>query len=430
MIQNRPIRRLSIMDSFTHPRTLEFVRSGTILTQTVSTNSMSPFPRLRRTLRITLFAVLGLILAVAAYVPIQQRILRWRAEHLLADIRSLELGKSTWDDTQKIMHRWGAWGFYQGSCTRDRCSYQIYLPDTYERLEGILPSGCCDWMLRSYQFLGGRNSFTLARLEVISGLVWGKDFALAVRVPKGKAADEPEYELVASAATVWRTEHFYQSGRIVHPEYFIGRPGACEGCEAMDAMYTPFAEPGQINSLLDFNLDCLTRRSPCQKQVDIMPSVWRRLELEKQDAKRKDITIETPTDSCSLSPEFLGRDRANVAVGEVASMRLIPDDRESRVEVGFYLSDRLKRAAFWNVDEVYRAVLPRSAIQSKDGSGNVAFAPGHKLILTFRSPYEVEPRNSLDLDPCEVIPFTEPNLAHVKDGIMRDIFPESTVKWP
>ncbi len=63
-------------------------------------------------LRFAGIAVCALMIALAALIVIQQHILGWRAERLLADVRALDLGKSTWVDAQSIMTRWGAWGFY------------------------------------------------------------------------------------------------------------------------------------------------------------------------------------------------------------------------------------------------------------------------------------------------------------------------------
>jgi hypothetical protein len=65
-------------------------------------------------LRAALLAVMILMLVLCAYIPIQQQILRHRAEKLLADIRILQLRKSTWADAQILMKRWGAWGHYEG----------------------------------------------------------------------------------------------------------------------------------------------------------------------------------------------------------------------------------------------------------------------------------------------------------------------------
>jgi hypothetical protein len=85
-------------------------------------------------LRLTGFALLALIAGLAVFVQIQQHILRWRAERLLADMREMQSHKSAWADAQKIMTRWGAWGSCEGSCTREKCGYTIVLEDTLSTL--------------------------------------------------------------------------------------------------------------------------------------------------------------------------------------------------------------------------------------------------------------------------------------------------------
>jgi hypothetical protein len=56
------------------------------------------------------WVALSLVLIAFLAVQIQQRMLRWRAERLLAEIHQTRLYQSTWADAQQLMHRWGAWG--------------------------------------------------------------------------------------------------------------------------------------------------------------------------------------------------------------------------------------------------------------------------------------------------------------------------------
>lgn len=128
---------------------------------------MASYVRWGRFFRIAGIAILAPIVCLAAVVPIQQRILRRRAERLLADIREIQMGKSTWTDAQRLMNRWGRWGKWEGPCDARSCDYQIVLQDashtypTYfltakgleirtERHEYHL------WQRRLYSLLGGR----------------------------------------------------------------------------------------------------------------------------------------------------------------------------------------------------------------------------------------------------------------------------------
>ena len=70
--------------------------------------------------RIVLFAgglFLSLLLITFLIVQIQLIISRWQAERLSADMHQIRLYQSTWADALRLMHRWGAWGHYDGSCT-------------------------------------------------------------------------------------------------------------------------------------------------------------------------------------------------------------------------------------------------------------------------------------------------------------------------
>src|ERR1700735_1746931 len=80
--------------------------------------------------RIVLFAgglFLSLVLVAFLRVQIQLKISRGRAERLSADMHQIRLYQSTWADAQRLMHRWGAWGYYDGSCTAASCKYEIEL---------------------------------------------------------------------------------------------------------------------------------------------------------------------------------------------------------------------------------------------------------------------------------------------------------------
>lgn len=85
----------------------------------------------RRFPRLIAAALLLLTFSVTAYVNIQQRVLRWRAARLLADIREIQLGKSNWADVQRLMRRWQAWGGSDESCTADQCIFRIAIQEGF-----------------------------------------------------------------------------------------------------------------------------------------------------------------------------------------------------------------------------------------------------------------------------------------------------------
>ena len=118
--------------------------------------------RLATLRRLTLRAVIACVIPVvlfALYIPIQQRIFRSRAEHLLADMQALRLHQSTWQDAQTLMHRWGAWGHYDGQCTPSACKYTIMLTDLGRGAIETFREGPFAGIVHSSIFLGFNSLF-------------------------------------------------------------------------------------------------------------------------------------------------------------------------------------------------------------------------------------------------------------------------------
>jgi hypothetical protein len=228
----------------------------------VSNETVGRLPRLRRSLH---YGFLALLLAAAgalAFIPIQQQILRHRAERLLADIRNLTLRRSTWTDAQQIFTHWGAWGHYDGACTQQCCSYLIELGDfrnTHPYLARRL-----QFLERAYRLFGGRTSLIRAGLDVHDGTIWAKGFSLLVEVPPERALNN-EYTLIGSAWSVSRFRSFRPS-LAGPPNYIVGTPGGCTGCLAVFAEFSPYADPADVEQLMRFNLSCITKRHRAAKK--------------------------------------------------------------------------------------------------------------------------------------------------------------------
>jgi hypothetical protein len=151
--------------------------------------------------RFVLFAgglVLSLVLIAFLSVQMQQRTLRWRAERLSRDMHQIRLYQSTWADAQRLMHRWGAWGYYDGSCMAASCKYEIEL-DSVDRYNQRVPrQAWMIWLLRHdrlnlYQWFGGRLSVFRASFTVHDGTIWRESAAMAVSVPGRRMRKENDF---------------------------------------------------------------------------------------------------------------------------------------------------------------------------------------------------------------------------------------------
>ncbi len=60
-----------------------------------------------------------------------------------------------------------------------------------------------------------------------------------------------------------------------HESYWIGWPGGCEICIAIDVRFQAGASPDDIRRVGRFDFSCLTRwLKPCREKGDIMPGAW------------------------------------------------------------------------------------------------------------------------------------------------------------
>lgn len=233
--------------------------------------------RLLRNLIVGVFATLFfLIVAVRG----QQYVLRARAERLLGQVSALVLGRATFADAQRIFRQWPS-ARYDGPCVPIRCDFDVRLSDfSVSRYEfrANHPK-----LLRVYESLGGRDSTVAARVLVQDGLVGGKFINVAVEVyPQETDLFGPfGYGLIGRASTM-QTSETWPTGTSRHPEYYIGQPSGCEICVSVFTVFTPRADPADIQRLMQFDLSCLTRwLSPCRTQGDIMPAAWKQAEEER-----------------------------------------------------------------------------------------------------------------------------------------------------
>ena len=159
-----------------------------------------------RILRVAGLAALAVVLLAFAAVQFQQWLLRWRAERLMADMHQIRLYQSTWADAQRLMHRWGAWGHYDGSCTAAECRYEIDLTNACWPSQQEERTGICAGSPRNratyetYSLLGGRWALIHSAFIVQDGTIWRTITWVNIAVaPKLLDGDDLGYALMAGA---------------------------------------------------------------------------------------------------------------------------------------------------------------------------------------------------------------------------------------
>ena len=391
-----------------------------------------------RVLRVFGVAILVLIAALAAFVQIQQRILRWRAERLLADIREIQMGKSTWADAQKLMTRWGNWGKWKGSCTAEECAYQIMLPDALQAVATYFweqtPPAMREkkhffrqWELHLYSLLGGRITEVHAGIHLKNGIIWTKSYA----VYTARSLYEYGVEEFLIGTADGETHFAGPAARPelkLHPEYAIEAAGPCEGCNdgactvcrMIGASFTPFADPGIVNQLFDFNLRCITSWLQCDDPKEIMPSAWRIYRLDQEALTKKPGPADARAwNKCDAPVELSGRDYRFALLTEVAKIQTSPDSGFTKYVVSLRGLRSLKNGAVFGEGLLKDPLVGWSDTVLPGGVRMADLKPGSRIILMFEWPLG-DPGLVSFGEPCSYIPDTDQNRAAIQRGIARD----------
>jgi hypothetical protein len=314
--------------------------------------------------RLVLFAggvVLSLLLLAFLAVQIQQRTLRWHAERLMADMHQIRLYQSTWADAQQLMHSWGAWGHYDGSCTAASCKYEIEM-DSIAHYNLPVPRDAWVWLLRHdrlnlYQWFGGRDSTVRASFTIHDGTMWRESTAMGVSVPRRMRMhrytdvntilnfDDFDWTLSVGAVSYQRLHRTLgQFGVFMrdsedelapHPYYKVGRPGGCMMlCQMVVAYYSTHTPPAEIERLTSYNFSCFTRFNPCMHIEDLLPAAreWHLYDSEYESGPTVPVPKERPLTEhsmpkpppCSNIPVWaLARDARYVLAVEALSTKIV-----------------------------------------------------------------------------------------------------------
>lgn len=230
-------------------------------------------------------AIALLVAATTLALTFEPHLARLRAERLLADIRSLEVRHSTAADATRIARAYPD-STTEGNCATEGCSITIQQENialqlkvarsNNSALNGLFSGNALDTALFA---LGGKSAHTVATIRVENGLVAGTGFLVAVE--RERIGGYP-FALIGQARTV---SSLYDSTR--HPGYAISQPDGCTMCIGAFVSFTPSANPGDVQRLMQFDLGCLESWRHCTERQDIMPVAWKEhLEEDKDDQKQ------------------------------------------------------------------------------------------------------------------------------------------------
>jgi hypothetical protein len=132
--------------------------------------------------------------------------------------------------------------------------------------------------------MGGRPAKVIANVGMRDGVAWSKGFTVNIEtywhnIPGLYADSWDEFALISHVGSVPQFDSSSpDSGDPqfrLHRSYIINRQAGCCFFNEGYVHFTPYADPGDIQRLMQFNLSCLTQIRPCLDQIDIIPAAWK-----------------------------------------------------------------------------------------------------------------------------------------------------------
>jgi len=263
-----------------------------------------------------------------------------------------------------------------------------------------------------------RPASATAQITVENGVVTESEFTLIVGVlPRAFGPQNEGFGLVGRAIQSAELNPYnFRDQRLLHPEYWIGKPGGCEGCIKLTTGYTPLVGKPKIDDLTDFNFSCITRWSQCTTEAEIMPIAWKQYQQELPGNRAREEALE----KCDVPLEFMGREYQDIAIVQVFASQTLrePNHIENSVELRIVRSLKgqmpfpLEKAAYFSVFDRGQGI---------PGWSSTDITAGKKYILMGSFGEWNGGGKLIALDDCGVVPYTNQNLAAIQLGINASV---------
>jgi hypothetical protein len=377
--------------------------------------------------RIITVGILVLLLAIILYIPIQQHLLRNRAERLHAEILALQLHPGTFADVQRMQKTWGAYAHYDGPCTQRHCIYSITLKDLFlwwtnkhpgDGEHSLFPIG----VFKAYAFFGGHPTQVGATIRVRDNRMWGADFAVEVFTYPGTGRNEGQVYAVLvginSGTRLFRRHEFIRTD-LLSKGFRTTAELQCLGCQVVDVNLTHQTDPKDIERFNRLDLSCITRWHPCKHPQEMAPELWMQA---LHDKPVEDRLHENDPEVCTLSPSILAREANDIALVKVLSVEAIRDSDTTQVSqrATVQILQLLKNGRSYPTTDPPGFAVPPGSIRPEAGKNPAQPIEGKEYLFLYREPRPNEIDNFLYLEPCHGILASPENSALVHQGIALD----------
>jgi hypothetical protein len=406
--------------------------------------------RTMRIIRPVALVAITIFVALFGFVQIQQHLVRYRAEHLHAEILALQHKPGTFADIQRLQHEWGAFAQYKGECTQHHCIYDIVLQDLIFSIQPIMRTEpyaprwlvrlavrndcrfgeCYDviapWFIRTYRILGGRPAYAHTNVRVRDNRMWGADFGLAVWAYPGTGRNDGQpYVVLAGVSSgsrllSWRPD---LGPEVLRQGYRTFHELNCLGCELATAAITPQTPSKEIDRLNQFNFACITRIDTCRHPFDLAPFLW---ESASHDTASSSDSDHYDPAFCQVPTSTLAREANDVLLVEVLSTYPFPPPSTypfpppSTVDRATVKVLRtLKNGRNTPPGKILDFANTPMAVRPTSGNTS-SLSKGQQYYFLYNHPKPNSVFNWVGLRSCHGILNTPANAAEVETGIALD----------
>lgn len=387
---------------------------------------------LRRTLTCA-GVVVGVLLLITLALKADAYVLRHRSERLLADVRSLQVRKTTAAEARRVVQKWQK-ETLDFEIVGDKWRLWTSLADSITSMEARYTrnDSMWAWVMRvewASRFMGWRRMGVQTLIDVRKGVVWDKSFTVIVQTPPEKGWNHGLFGEVSTISRSFADNSAGADGQIlqtlVHPDYLVVQrrislnadtPAYFMGTSAMLVLLTPSADPAAVRHFEDFDFSCMTRWFPCRKVAELMPAAWTQFQ---EDQPR----VLAALKQLKCTPEKLEAQARNAqiaAVVEVTGNRMESVNGQDHEVAEFREVEVLWPHRNWKPHAKFKIWVSPWMLADNPTNSLLVLPLGQRFILLFFLGESDGQAAGIWPYPCGVIPWSETNLALVRHAIAED----------
>lgn len=228
--------------------------------------------------------LISLLIVAWAVGEVLQWRMRWRAEKLLDDVRSLQVNRSTDAEARALLQKWARWGSVQTYCREDGCNAYVVVRRWMPEFMQAEPIGKApQWLASLIDLTGLRASDFSARFDTKNGLVTGTGFTESIGLPvrdwySRDGAYVPDLMVSSGESTEFNDHEREAYVQPTHPHRIARR---MKGPYGVFVKFTPKEMPAEKAALMDFHFGCVTQFIPCKDESEILPEGVRLLDQQE-----------------------------------------------------------------------------------------------------------------------------------------------------